>query len=62
MEDAVARGVEAALKRVFINKEFLVANKQSPRRRKTEQEEIQREKTIETSCERDFVLVSRHAV
>ncbi|KAG2096014.1 hypothetical protein BD769DRAFT_1394771 [Suillus cothurnatus] len=57
MEDAVARGVEAALKRVFINKEFLVANKQSPRRRKTEQEEIQREKTIETSCERDFVLV-----
>ncbi|KAG2085970.1 hypothetical protein BD769DRAFT_1397106 [Suillus cothurnatus] len=57
MEDTVARGVEVVLKRVFINKEFLVANKQSPQRRKTEQEEIQWEKTIETSCERDFVLV-----
>ncbi|KAG2085967.1 hypothetical protein BD769DRAFT_1397103 [Suillus cothurnatus] len=56
MEDTVARGVEVVLKRVFINKEFLVANKQSPQRRKTEQEEIQWEKTIETSCERDFVL------
>jgi hypothetical protein len=40
MEDMVARGVEAVLRCVFINKEFLVANKQSPRRRKTEQEEI----------------------
>ncbi|KAG2360889.1 hypothetical protein BDR07DRAFT_1486450 [Suillus spraguei] len=34
MEDAVARGVEAALRRVFIDKEFPVVNKRSPRRRK----------------------------
>ncbi|KAG2085963.1 hypothetical protein BD769DRAFT_1397098 [Suillus cothurnatus] len=43
MEDAVARGVEAALRHVFINKEFPVTNKRSPQRRKKEQEEIQRE-------------------
>jgi hypothetical protein len=62
MEDAVARGVEAALRRVFIDKEFPVVNKRSPRRRKTEQEEIRREKATEASYERDFLLVSRNAV
>ncbi|KAG1764619.1 hypothetical protein EDD22DRAFT_951549 [Suillus occidentalis] len=56
MEDIVARGVEAVLRCVFINKEFPVINKCSPQRRKMEQEEIQQEKAIEASYERDFLL------
>ncbi|KAG2050007.1 hypothetical protein BDR06DRAFT_1011627 [Suillus hirtellus] len=56
MEDAIARGVEAALRRVLIDKEFLGLKKRSPRRRKTEEEEVQREKASESNYERDFLL------
>ncbi|KAG2046086.1 hypothetical protein BDR06DRAFT_1039201 [Suillus hirtellus] len=56
MEDAIARGVEAAMRRIFVDKELPVANKRSPRRRKREEEEVQREKAAEVCYERDFVL------
>ncbi|KAG2052996.1 hypothetical protein BDR06DRAFT_972674 [Suillus hirtellus] len=56
MEDTIARGVEAALRRVLVNKEFSGLKKRSPRRRKTEEEEVQREKASESNYERDFLL------
>ncbi|KAG2120410.1 uncharacterized protein F5147DRAFT_766328 [Suillus discolor] len=56
MEDAIARGVEAALKRILIEKEFPLVKKRSPRKKKIEDEEIRREKAAELSCERDFLL------
>ncbi|KAG1853564.1 hypothetical protein C8R48DRAFT_675830 [Suillus tomentosus] len=56
MEDTIARGVEAALRRVLVNKEFSRLKKRSPRRRKTEEEEVQREKASESNYERDFLL------
>jgi hypothetical protein len=62
MEDAIARGVEAALRRVLIDKEFPVTKKHSPRRRKMEEKELQQEKAAEKSYERDFLLVSQNMV
>ncbi|KAG2339632.1 hypothetical protein BDR05DRAFT_1003141 [Suillus weaverae] len=56
MEDVVARGVEAALRRVLVNQEFPGVKKCSPRRRKTEEEEIRQEKVGESSDKRDFLL------
>ncbi|KAG1848863.1 hypothetical protein F4604DRAFT_1687571 [Suillus subluteus] len=56
MEDAIARGVEAALRRVLIDKEFPVTKKHSPRRRKMEKKELQQEKAAEKNYERDFLL------
>lgn len=62
MEDAVARGVEAALRRVLVDQEFPGVKKRSPRKRKTEEEEIRREKAGESSYERDFLLVSPNII
>jgi hypothetical protein len=62
MENAIARGVEAALRRVLIDKEFSVVKKHSPRRRKREEKELQQEKAAEKSYERDFLLVSQNVV
>lgn len=62
IEDAIARGVEAALRRVLIEKDFPLARKRSPRKKKIEDEEIRREKAAELSCERDFLLVSRSMI
>ncbi|KAG1895935.1 uncharacterized protein F5891DRAFT_983797 [Suillus fuscotomentosus] len=56
MEDAITRGVEAALRRVLVDKEFSGLKKCSPQRRKTEEEEVQREKASESNYERDFLL------
>ncbi|KAG2752470.1 hypothetical protein P692DRAFT_20871946 [Suillus brevipes Sb2] len=56
MEDAIARGVEAALRRVLIDKEFPVIKRHSPRRRKRVEKELQEEKAAEKSYERDFLL------
>jgi hypothetical protein len=62
MEDAIARGVEAALRRILIEKDFPLVKKHSPQKKKIEDEEIRREKAAELSCERDFLLVSRNIV
>lgn len=62
MEDAIARGVEAALRRVLIDKEFPVVKKHSPRRRKRVEKELQQEKAAEKSYERDFLLVSQNVI
>ncbi|KAG1720459.1 uncharacterized protein EDB91DRAFT_1088835 [Suillus paluster] len=62
MEDAIARGVEAALRCVLIDKEFPVIKKHSPWRRKTEEKELQQEKVAEKSYERDFFLASQKVV
>ncbi|KAG2050201.1 hypothetical protein BDR06DRAFT_974719 [Suillus hirtellus] len=43
MEDAIARGVEAALRRILIKKDFLLVKKCSPQKKKIEDEEIQGE-------------------
>ncbi|KAG1721360.1 uncharacterized protein EDB91DRAFT_1088468 [Suillus paluster] len=59
MEDAIARGVEAALRRVLIDKEFPVIKKHSPQQRKMEEKELQQEKVAEKSYERDFFLASQ---
>ena len=60
MEDAIARGVEAALRRILIEKDSTVLKKRSPRKRKMDDDKIRREKAAELSCERDFLLVSRN--
>jgi hypothetical protein len=62
MEDAIARGVEAALRRVLIDKEFPVVKRHSPRRRKRVEKELQEEKAAEKSYERDFLLVSQNVI
>ncbi|KAG1723514.1 hypothetical protein EDB19DRAFT_1916073 [Suillus lakei] len=56
MEDAIARGVEAALRRILIDKEFPVVKRHSPQRRKRVEKELQQEKAAEKSYERDFLL------
>ncbi|KAG1885141.1 hypothetical protein F4604DRAFT_1676540 [Suillus subluteus] len=56
MENAIARGVEAALRRILIDKEFPVIKKHSPWRRKMEEKELQQEKAADKSYERDFIL------
>ncbi|KAG1896158.1 uncharacterized protein F5891DRAFT_1193391 [Suillus fuscotomentosus] len=56
MEDAIVRGVEAALRRVLIDKEFPLTKKHSPRRKKVEEKELRQEKAAEKSYERDFLL------
>lgn len=60
MENAVSRGVEAALKRIFINKDLLAVMKQRPRRKskKMQDDEVRIERAAELSHERDFLLVS----
>jgi hypothetical protein len=62
MEDAIARGVEAALRRVLIDKEFPLTKKHSPGRKKVEEKELRQEKAAEKSYERDFLLVSQNMV
>jgi hypothetical protein len=58
MEIAVSRGVEAALRRIFVEKDPLTIMKQrSPRRKKMQGDEIRKEKATESSHERDFLLV-----
>ncbi|KAG2744761.1 hypothetical protein P692DRAFT_20877833 [Suillus brevipes Sb2] len=58
MEDAIARGVEAALRHVLIDKEFPLTNKHklSPRRKRVEEKELRQEKAAEKSYEREFIL------
>jgi hypothetical protein len=58
MENAISRGVEAALKRIFINRD--IPMKRSPRRRskKVQDDEVRIERAAELSHERDFLLVS----
>lgn len=60
MENAVSRGVEAALKRIFINKDLPAVMKQRPRRKskKMQDDEVRIERAAELSHERDFLLVS----
>ena len=59
MEIAVSRGVEAALKRIFIDKDLpTVMKRRSPRRKKMQDDEVMKEKAVESSYERDFLLVS----
>lgn len=60
MENAVSRGVEAALKRIFINKDLPAVMKQRPRRKskKMQDNEVRIERAAELSHERDFLLVS----
>ncbi|KAG2074342.1 hypothetical protein BDR04DRAFT_1151030 [Suillus decipiens] len=56
MEDAIARGVEAALRHILIDKEFLVIKMHSPQRRKRVEKELQQEKAAKKSYKRDFLL------
>ncbi|KAG2368964.1 hypothetical protein BDR07DRAFT_1477575 [Suillus spraguei] len=58
MEDAIERGVEAALRRVLIDREFPLTNKHkhSPWRKRVEEKELQQEKVAEKSYERGFIL------
>jgi hypothetical protein len=64
MEDVIARGVEAALRRVLIDKEFPLTNKHklSPWRKRVEEKELRQEKAAEKSYEREFILVSQKMV
>jgi hypothetical protein len=64
MEDAIARGVEAALRCVLIDKEFPLTNKHklSPQRKRVEEKELRQEKAAEKSYEREFILVSQKMV
>jgi len=61
MEIAVSRGVEAALRRIFVEKDPPTIMKQrSPRRKKMQKmqgDEVRKEKATESSHERDFLLV-----
>jgi hypothetical protein len=59
MEDTIARGVEAALRHILIEKDFPGVKKHSPQKKKIEDEEIWQEKAAELNCKRDFLLVSR---
>jgi hypothetical protein len=58
MENAISRGIEAALKHIFINRDILM--KWSPRRRSTkvQDDEVRIQRAAELSHERDFLLVS----
>jgi hypothetical protein len=62
IEDVIARGVEATMRRILSEKDFLLTKKCSPQKKKIEDKEIQREKAAELSCERDFLLVSRNMI
>lgn len=62
MEDAIVRGVEAALRLILIDKEFPLTTKHSPWRQKVEEKELRQEKVAEKSYERDFLLVSQNMV
>lgn len=57
MENAVSRGVEAALRRIFINKDIRTSAKRSPRRRRKQDDELRIERAAELSHERDLLLV-----
>lgn len=61
MENAISKGVEAALRRILMNKEFPVTMKRSPRRRNAEDQEVRMERAAEPSHERDFILVSQNS-
>jgi hypothetical protein len=54
MEDAIARGVEAALRCVLINKEFPVTKKHSPWRRKTEERNSGKRRTPRKAMKETF--------
>ncbi|KAG2102822.1 uncharacterized protein F5147DRAFT_776177 [Suillus discolor] len=56
MESSVSKCVEAALRRIFIDREFPLAMKRSPRRKKLEDQELQTEQAAELNHERDFLL------
>ncbi|KAG2739433.1 hypothetical protein P692DRAFT_20755900 [Suillus brevipes Sb2] len=56
MENAVSRGVEAALRRIFIDKDIRTSAKRSPRRKRKQDDELRIERAAELSHERDFVL------
>ncbi|KAG2738860.1 hypothetical protein P692DRAFT_20882259 [Suillus brevipes Sb2] len=56
IEDVIARAVEATMRRILSEKDFLLTKKCSPQKKKIEDKEIQREKAAELSCERDFLL------
>lgn len=57
MENAVSRGVEVALRRIFINKDIRTSVKRSPQRKRKQDDELRIERAAELSHERDFVLV-----
>ncbi|KAG1890845.1 hypothetical protein F4604DRAFT_1672841 [Suillus subluteus] len=56
MENAVSRGVEAALRRIFVDKDLQTSAKHSPRRKRKQDDEVRIERAAELSHERDFLL------
>ncbi|KAG1720019.1 hypothetical protein EDB19DRAFT_1836269 [Suillus lakei] len=56
MENAVSRGVEVALRRIFVNKGIPTSMKHSPRRKRMQDDEARIERAAESSHKRDFLL------
>jgi hypothetical protein len=57
MENAVSRGIEAALRRIFVDKGLPTSTKRSPRRKRMQDDEVKMERAAELNHERDFLLV-----
>ncbi|KAG2358558.1 hypothetical protein BDR07DRAFT_1489309 [Suillus spraguei] len=56
MENAISKGIEAALRRILVDKDILTSTKHSPRRKKKQDDEIRIERAADLSHERDFLL------
>ncbi|KAG2034926.1 hypothetical protein BDR03DRAFT_984002 [Suillus americanus] len=56
MENAISKGIEAALRCILIDKDILTSTKRSPRRKKKQDDEIRIERAADLSHERDFLL------
>ncbi|KAG2365220.1 hypothetical protein BDR07DRAFT_1374482 [Suillus spraguei] len=56
MENAISKGIEAALRCILVDKDILTPMKHSPRRKKKQDDEIRIERAADLSHERDFLL------
>ncbi|KAG2053518.1 hypothetical protein BDR06DRAFT_1008658 [Suillus hirtellus] len=56
MENAVSRGIEAALRRIFVDKGLPMSMKRSPQRKRMQDDEVKMERAAELNHERDFLL------
>ncbi|KAG2108812.1 hypothetical protein DEU56DRAFT_920449 [Suillus clintonianus] len=56
MENTISKGIEAALRRILVDKDILTSRKHSPRRKKKQDDEIRIERAADLSHERDFLL------
>ncbi|KAG2336323.1 hypothetical protein BDR05DRAFT_1005984 [Suillus weaverae] len=56
MENTVSRGIEAALRRIFVNKGLPTSMKRSPQRKRMQDKKVKMERATELNHERDFLL------